>query len=201
MKTFFIYLGRLLSYFYPPKIVIKLSFVRSFIYTGWVASSFKKMDGFVNYTISVTGGQYISIGKDTVIGRGSILQAWDSYQGKKMKPSITIGEKVRIGEGAHITAITDIIIGDGVQTGRRVLISDNSHGDSHNKEELMIPVVERPLSTKGKIMIGKNVWLGDNVVVLSGVTIGDGAIIGANAVVTKDVPAFSVVGGVPAKTL
>ena len=194
-------LGNILTYVYPPSIASKLSFIRSYIYSGWIKPSFRQMDGFINYSISVTGGQYISIGKDSIIGRNVILQAWDSYQGREMPPSITIGKKVRIGEGSHITAITNIVIGDGVQTGRRVLISDNSHGDSHNQEERMLPVVERPLTTKGNIVIGNNVWLGDNVVVLSGVTIGDGAIIGANAVVTKDVPAFSTAVGIPAKCI
>jgi len=201
MKLLFVLLGRFLSYIYPPTIANKLSIIRSFVYTGWISRSFKKMDGFVNYSIGITGGQYISIGKDSVIGRSTILQAWDSYQGKTLTPSITIGKKVRIGEGSHITAISEIIIGDGVQTGRRVLISDNSHGDSHNQEERKLPVVERSLTTKGNIIIGNNVWLGDNVVVLSGVTIGDGAIVGANAVVTKDIPAFSTAVGIPAKMI
>lgn len=200
MKRILFFLGRLLSFIYPPSIAVKLSFVRSYIYSGWIARYFRQMDGFINYSISVTGGQYISIEKDSIIGRNVILQAWDSYQGREMTPSITIGKKVRIGEGTHITAVTNIFIGDGVQTGRRVLISDNSHGDSHNQEERMFPVIERPLSTKGEIVIGNNVWLGDNVVVLSGVTIGDGAIIGANAVVTKDIPAFSTAVGIPAKS-
>lgn len=52
---------------------------------------------------------------------------------------------------------------------------------------------------KGDIVIGNDVWIGYEAVILSGVTIGDGAIIGARAVVTKDVPSYTVVGGVPAK--
>lgn len=54
---------------------------------------------------------------------------------------------------------------------------------------------------KGDIVIGNDVWIGYEAVILSGVTIGDGAIIGTRAVVTKDVPSYTVVGGVPAKPI
>ncbi len=50
-------------------------------------------------------------------------------------------------------------------------------------------------------MIGNDVWIGYQAVILSGVTIGDGAIVGSRAVVTKDVPAYTIVGGVPAKSI
>lgn len=54
---------------------------------------------------------------------------------------------------------------------------------------------------KGDITVGNDVWIGYEAVILSGVTIGDGAIIGARAVVTKDVPPYTIVGGVPAKPI
>lgn len=54
---------------------------------------------------------------------------------------------------------------------------------------------------KGAIVIGNDVWVGYEAVIMQGVTIGDGAIIGARAVVTKDVPSYSIVGGVPAKPI
>ncbi|MDO4554606.1 MAG: CatB-related O-acetyltransferase [Lachnospiraceae bacterium] len=54
---------------------------------------------------------------------------------------------------------------------------------------------------KGNIIIGNDVWIGYEAVILAGVTIGDGAIIGARAVVTKDVPPYTIVGGVPAKPI
>lgn len=54
---------------------------------------------------------------------------------------------------------------------------------------------------KGNIIIGNDVWIGYEAVILSGVHIGDGAIIGTRAVVTKDVPAYTVVGGVPAREI
>lgn len=54
---------------------------------------------------------------------------------------------------------------------------------------------------KGDIIIGNDVWIGFEAVILSGVTIGDGAIIGTRAVVTKDVPPYTIVGGIPAKSI
>lgn len=54
---------------------------------------------------------------------------------------------------------------------------------------------------KGDIMIGNDVWIGYEAVILAGVTVGDGAIIGTRAVVTKDVPPYTIVGGVPAKEI
>lgn len=54
---------------------------------------------------------------------------------------------------------------------------------------------------KGDIHIGNDVWIGYEAVILSGVTIGDGAIVGTRAVVTKDIPPYTIVGGVPAKSI
>lgn len=61
--------------------------------------------------------------------------------------------------------------------------------------------VTKSWDNKGDIVIGNDVWIGYEAIILSGVTIGDGAIIGARAVVTKDVPPYTIVGGVPAKAI
>lgn len=61
--------------------------------------------------------------------------------------------------------------------------------------------VTRAWDHKGDIVIGNDVWIGYEAVILAGVTIGDGAIIGIRAVVTKDVPPYAIVGGVPAKPI
>ena len=81
-----------------------------------------------------------------------------------------------------------------------MLITDNTHGQSI-REHMSLPVTERPLYSKGPVVIGNNVWLGNNVCVMSGVTIGDGAIIGANSVVTHNIPAYAVAAGIPAKVV
>lgn len=61
--------------------------------------------------------------------------------------------------------------------------------------------VARAWDNKGDIVVGNDVWIGYEAVILAGVTIGDGAIIAARAVVTKDVPPYAIVGGVPAKLI
>jgi len=63
-----------------------------------------------------------------------------------------------------------------------------------------LPVVHS-WDNKGDIVVGNDVWVGYEAVILAGVTIGDGAIIGARAVVTKDVPPYTIVGGVPARPI
>ena len=66
---------------------------------------------------------------------------------------------------------------------------------------MLIAPKSRVLYSKGSITIGNKVWIGDKVTILSGVTIGEGAVIASNSVVTKDVPPFSIVGGIPAKVI
>ena len=61
--------------------------------------------------------------------------------------------------------------------------------------------VTRSWDNKGDIVIGNDVWIGYEAIILSGVTIGDGAIIASRSVVTKDVPPYTIVGGVPAKAI
>ena len=111
---------------------------------------------------------------------------------------MTIGEKCHFGAFNHITCTNKITIGEECLTGKWVTITDNSHGDT-DIESLQVPPIKRPIVSKGPVIIGKNVWLGDKATILPNVTIGDGAVIAANSVVTKDVPAFSVVAGSPAK--
>ena len=66
---------------------------------------------------------------------------------------------------------------------------------------LNIKDVTKAWDNKGDIVIGNDVWIGYEAVIMAGVTIGDGAIIGTRAVVTKDVPPYTIVGGVPAKPI
>lgn len=67
--------------------------------------------------------------------------------------------------------------------------------------ELDVAAITDAWDNKGDIVVGNDVWIGYEAVILAGVTIGDGAIIGARALVTKDVPPYTIVGGVPARVI
>lgn len=154
-----------------------------------------------NSSVRLTGSEYMTIGCNTHFGSKAILECWNEFCGQKFSPSIIIGANCSFGEYVHITAINKIEIGNGVLCGRFVLVSDNNHGDSNSLQDNDIIPSQRPLTTKGSIRVGNNVWIGDKATILGGVCIGEGAIIAASSVVTKDVPPFSVVVGNPARII
>ncbi|KAA8482097.1 acyltransferase [Arcticibacter tournemirensis] len=155
----------------------------------------------INSGINLVNGKYITIGENTIIGRRVVLNAWDKYEMDCFSPEIIIGNGVSIGDDNHITAIKSIRIGDNVLIGKKVTITDNSHGRNDNKKEFFIPPIARSLYSKGEVLINDNVWIGDKVTILPGVTIGFGAIIGSNSVVTCDVPPFAIAVGMPARVV
>lgn len=106
--------------------------------------------------------------------------------------NITFGKDVFINSGCHFQDQGGIEIGDGSLIGHNVVLATINH-DLH-------PANKRK-NHYAPIHIGSHVWIGSNATILSGVTIGDWAVIGAGAVVTKDVPAYTIVGGVPAKVI
>ena len=106
--------------------------------------------------------------------------------------NIHFGRNVFVNSGCRFQDQGGIWIGDNALIGHNAVLATLNHDPDPAKRANLIPA---------KIVIGKNVWLGANVTVLPGVTIGDGAIVAAGAVVTRDVPANTVVGGVPAKVI
>ena len=106
--------------------------------------------------------------------------------------NITIGKDVFINSGCHFQDQAGIEIGDGALIGHNVVLATINHDldPKENRKNHYAP-----------IKIGTHVWIGSNATILPGVTVGDYAVVAAGAVVTKDVPAMTVVGGVPAKVL
>ena len=179
-----------------------LGLICNYIYSLWVVNEFKKVgkNVLIYHLGALRGAKYMEIGDATVIGRHAVLTAWPTYRDQTFTPKVTIGIGCDFGEYLHLSCVSAITIGNGVLTGRWVTITDNAHGHA-TMEEMTLPPASRPLAIKGDITIGNNVWIGDKATILSGVTIGDGAIVAANAVVTTHVPAYSVVGGCPARVL
>ena len=194
----------LLSKIYSYRLSQRLHSVRDILYTMWIRNFIGQMGEHsrIAYPCSLQGGgqKRIVIGDHTSIQSHGILGCWEKYGDQQFSPSIIIGNHCSIGEYNHITAINKITIGDGLLTGRFVYIGDNAHGGLSWKEA-EIPPVRRHLTSKGEIIIGRNVWIGDKVTILGGVTIGDNVIVGANSVVTHDIPNNCVAVGMPAKVV
>lgn len=104
--------------------------------------------------------------------------------------NIHVGKNVFINAGCHFQDHGGVTLGDGCLVGHNVVFATLNHDFRPELRAAMYPA---------PIVVGRNVWIGSNATILQGVTIGDGAIVAAGAVVTKDVPANTVVGGVPAK--
>lgn len=106
--------------------------------------------------------------------------------------NITIGKHVFLNASCHFQDQGGITIGDGALIGHNVVLATLNHELAPDRRQNTIP---------SPIVIERNVWIGANATITPGVTIGDGAIVAAGAVVTKDVPAMTIVGGVPAKII
>ena len=127
------------------------------------------------------------IGKDAGANFGIFPPFYADYG-----QNITVGKDVFINSGCCFQDQGGIEIGDSVLIGQQVVIATLNHDPSPEKRANMIA---------SPVRIGNGVWIGAHATILSGVTVGDGAIVAAGAVVTKDVPANTVVGGVPAKII
>lgn len=149
---------------------------------------------------SIVNPQYISIGDNFSALYNFRLEAIDTFASVTYTPEIKIGNNFICNTDVHIGCIEKITIGDNVLLASRIYISDHSHG-AVTAEEMHIPPAQRKLATKGPIVIEDNVWIGEGVCILPGVQIGRNSVIGANAVVTKSIPPFSVVGGIPARVI
>jgi acetyltransferase-like isoleucine patch superfamily enzyme len=195
-------LARLSATVYSYSMANKFGAYKTKLYTVWISSEFQEIgnQSLIGYPIVLRGGRRISIGKNTAVGARGVLTAWESYQCNSFKPEIIIGNNIWIGEDCHISACNKIEIGDDVLMGKKVTITDNSHGKI-DAESIGVAPQQRSLYSKGPVIIEHGVWIGDKATILSGVRIGENSIVGANALVTKDIPKNCVYGGVPAKLI
>src|SRR5580698_2756886 len=139
--------------------------------------------------------RYIHIGAGTLVGANtSITAGMAPGQVLPTDPVVRIGSRCVIGRGSHIVGHWSIDIGDDIQTGPYVYITDQNH----SYEDLDEPI-GRQWPTEAAVRIGSGSWLGANVVILPGTQIGEHVVVAAGAVVRGEVPDRCVVAGVPAR--
>lgn len=127
-----------------------------------------------------------------VLGRRSVVESFCCIN--NAVGDVIIGDNTRI--GLHTTVIGPVEIGSNVNLAQGIVVT----ALNHNFTDCTKRIDEQGVST-AKVTIGNDVWIGANATILPGVTIGNHSVVAAGAVVTKDVPPYSLVGGVPAKIL
>jgi serine acetyltransferase len=139
--------------------------------------------------------RYIHVGAGTIVGPFACLTA-GMAPGQEMPtdPVVRIGNRCVIGRGSHIVGHWSIEIGDDIQTGPYVYITDQNHSYADPVEP-----IGRQWPTEAGVRIGSGSWLGANVIILPGAQIGEHVVVAAGAVVRGTFPDRCVVAGVPAK--
>jgi acetyltransferase-like isoleucine patch superfamily enzyme len=162
---------------------------------GWLKLRWRgrlKTDGLC----FVCPGVKFEIGRDAVVQLGRWSWIGHGCKVRVHEGELSIGAKTVFGQECTISAFQHISIGRECILADRVMMIDFDHG---------MVEVERPIREQGiykrDVNVGHNVWVGYGACVLRGVTVGDNAVIGASSVLTADVPANAVVGGIPAKVI
>lgn len=144
----------------------------------------------------VCPGVTFEIGKDATVHLGRWSWLGHGTKVRAHEGEVRIGAKTVIGQECTISSFQRVEIGRECIVADRVMLIDFDHG---------VVEQERPIRLQGiykrDVRVGHNVWVGYGACFLRGTTTGDNAVIGTNTVVTRDVPANAVVGGVPARVL
>lgn len=145
-------------------------------------------------TINAVSVDGVSLGDFVTIDDQAILRASGVLR--------NLGTGIEIGSSTSIGAFNFIHGGGGVTVGKNCLFGPyvSVYSENHNFSDTALPIRKQG-ETRLPVRIGDDVWIGAGSIVLPGVTVGSGAIVAAGSVVTKDVIAKSVVGGVPAKVI
>jgi acetyltransferase-like isoleucine patch superfamily enzyme len=138
----------------------------------------------------------IEISKRGRVRFGRFVWIGDGTKIRCHEGEVLIGQKTVMGQECTISAFQHVRIGEQCVIADRAMFIDFDHG---------IVEVDRPIRQQGiykrDVDVGSNVWIGYGACILRGVRVGDNSVIGTNSVVTSDVPANAVVGGVPAKLI
>jgi len=175
--------------------MLTFGYARLLARLGWLKLRFRgrlKTDGIAfvcpRVTFEIGRDACVHLGRWSWIGHGTKIRA---HEGE-----VSIGAKSVLGQECTISAFQNVSIGRECIVADRVMLIDFDHG---------VVEQDRPIRLQGiykrDVHVGHNCWIGYGACILRGTTIGDNAIVGTSTVVTKDLPANAVAGGVPARIL
>ena len=183
---------------------LKLEHLCRLIYASYLKPQFKHCTrlSLGSTRLHLTGMKYMELGEDVELYFDARLECIDSFAntGQRFTPRLILHDKVVIAPLCRIGCINHVEIGEWTTMGSKCYITDHTHGGT-TREELETPPRMRELVSRGPVIIGKHVHIGEGVSIMPGVTIGDYALIGAGSVVTRDIPAYSIAVGSPAKVI
>lgn len=148
----------------------------------------------IGWQNSIRGKLYIEIlGSGKIVVGKYLMARGPLYLKCSENAQLVIGNNCFFNNNCSITSAESIKIGNSCMFANNLVIVDHDHKRVRGKATSKL--ISKP------IVIEDNVWIGANATILKGVTIGKGAIVAAGAVVRKNVPSYSIVGGVPARLL
>ena len=185
----------------------------------WFRARLQKVGGLmlIGSRVKIRYGHHLRVGRNFIVEDGAEIMALSqegilagdnvtigayatikpsSYYGRNLGVGLKIGNNSNIGRYGYIGCSGQIIIGQNVMMGPRVSLFAENHAFAS---------IDTPMKEQGvlreRIIIEDNCWLASGSIILAGVTIGRDSIVAAGSVVTKDVPAYSIVAGSPAKVV
>lgn len=139
--------------------------------------------------------QGLTFGFNVSIGAGTMIRP-SSYYGGTVGEGLIVGDRSSMGASCFVGCSGLIVIGNDVMLGPGVRIFSENHRFDSENTTIKSQGVER-----GTVTIGDNCWIASGVTITTNVRIGDGVVIGAGSVVTKDIPAYSIAAGSPARVI
>jgi acetyltransferase-like isoleucine patch superfamily enzyme len=144
--------------------------------------------------VNALSARGITLGRNVTIARGATVTCTGVIA--ELGEGISVGDRSAVGAGSFLGGQGGIRVGNDVIMGPGVRI----FSENHNHDDPSVPIRTQG-QTRAAVTIEDDCWVGAGATILAGVTIGRGSVIAAGAVVTRDVPAYSVAGGVPARVL